>query len=67
MSALIAAGLRIDWFREHDTVVWAMFKTLIKRGRSEYEWPDRPWFPLSFSLRAAKSESPAHAHGGLAR
>jgi SAM-dependent methyltransferase len=55
VSALIEAGLRIDWFREHDTVVWAMFRCLIKRGFDEYAWPDHPWFPLSFSLRASRS------------
>jgi SAM-dependent methyltransferase len=54
LSALIGSGLRIDAFHEHDSIVWKMFGRLVKRGRNEYAWPDRPWLPLSYSLRAAK-------------
>ncbi len=53
--ALIEAGLRIDRLREHDSVVWRMFAHLHKRAPSEHAWPDRPWLPLSYSLRASKS------------
>jgi hypothetical protein len=51
---LIDAGLRIDQFHEHDSVVWQMFAGLKPRGQDHYAWPDKPWLPLSYSLRAAK-------------
>jgi SAM-dependent methyltransferase len=54
LTALIGAGLRIDTFREHDSIVWKMFAQLVKRGRGEYVWPDKPWLPLAYSLRATK-------------
>lgn len=54
IMALINAGLRIDRFLEHDSIAWQMFKCLVKRGPDEHVWPDRPWLPLSFSLRATK-------------
>jgi SAM-dependent methyltransferase len=54
IGGLIDAGLRIDRFQEHDSVVWQMFAQLEKRGSGEHVWPDRPWLPLSFSLRASK-------------
>jgi SAM-dependent methyltransferase len=55
VSALIDAGLRITWFHEHDSITWAMFRCLVQRGSNEYAWPDRPWLPLSFSLRAERA------------
>ena len=54
LTALIDAGLRIDRFQEHDSIIWKMFANLVRRGPDEYAWPDRPWLPLSFSLRATK-------------
>jgi SAM-dependent methyltransferase len=54
LMGLIDAGLRIDRFHEHDSIVWQMYAQLQKRGPSELVWPDRPWLPLSYSLRAAK-------------
>jgi SAM-dependent methyltransferase len=54
IGALIDAGLQITWFREHDSIVWALFRCLVQRSPNQFVWPDRPWFPLSFSLRAAK-------------
>ncbi len=54
ISALIDAGLRIDQFQENDSVAWQMFAQLKKRGLGELVWPDKPWLPLSFSLRASK-------------
>lgn len=56
LSALIEAGLRIDRFREHDSVVWRMFDNLTRHGPGDFRWPDRPWLPLSFSVRAMKLE-----------
>jgi SAM-dependent methyltransferase len=54
MTALIEAGLRIDRFQEHDSIAWKLFDCLVKRAPDEYAWPDKPWLPLSYSLRAAR-------------
>jgi SAM-dependent methyltransferase len=54
ITALLDAGLRIDRFHEHDSIVWQMFTNLVKRSPGEHVWPDRPWLPLSYSLRASK-------------
>ena len=54
IGGLIDAGLRIDRFHEHDSIVWQMFAQLERRDSGEYAWPDKPWLPLSFSLRASK-------------
>lgn len=51
---LIGAGLRIERFHEHDSIVWQMFTHLVKRDDRAHVWPDRPWLPLSYSLRAVK-------------
>jgi hypothetical protein len=51
---LIDAGLRVDRFLEHDTVRWPMFDCLVPDGTGAYRWPDKPWLPLSYSLRASK-------------
>ncbi len=54
LMALIDAGLRIERFHEHDSIPWQIFAQLEKRGRDQHIWPDKPWLPLSYSLRAAK-------------
>jgi hypothetical protein len=51
---LIAAGLRLDWLREHDRITWQMFTCLVRDETRFYRWPDRPWLPLSYSLRATR-------------
>ena len=55
LTGLIGAGLRLDRFQEHDTVRWPMFDCLVPDGTGAYRWPDKPWLPLSYSLRASKS------------
>jgi hypothetical protein len=60
--SLINAGLRIERFEEHASITWQLFASLtklgpsehVKLGPSEHVWPDKPWLPLSFSLRAVK-------------
>jgi SAM-dependent methyltransferase len=54
IMSLINAGLRIERFHEHDSITWQMFAHLEKRTPIQHVWPDKPWLPLSFSLRAAK-------------
>ena len=53
-GGLLQAGLRLDRFTEHDCIPWAMFDTLVRGDDGYYRWPDEPWLPLSFSLRAVK-------------
>lgn len=54
IMALIEAGLRLDLFQEHDTVAWQMFQCLVGDDSSGFRWPDKPWLPLAYSLRASK-------------
>jgi SAM-dependent methyltransferase len=57
IGGLLAAGLRLDRFEEHASVTWRMFSALAAAGKGGWHWPDRPWLPLSFSLRASRPES----------
>lgn len=54
ITALIEAGLRLDHLQEHASIVWQMFTTLSGNDRDGYAWPDKPWLPLSYSLRASR-------------
>ncbi len=54
VSALIDAGLTLRWLHEHDSVPWKMFDLMVKDADGMYRWPDRPWLPLSYSLRAER-------------
>jgi len=58
VTALQDAGLRLEWLHEHDAITWRMFAILVEDARGLYRWPDRPWLPLAFSLRAAKPALP---------
>lgn len=55
VSALVAAGLRLDWLHEHDGVTWRMFERLVEGTDGLWRWPDRPWLPLSYSLQAMRA------------
>jgi hypothetical protein len=54
VTALIDAGLTLRWLHEHDAVPWRMFELLVKDSAGMYRWPDQPWLPLAFSLRAER-------------
>ena len=54
IGAVIAAGLRLDWLHEHDSVPWRMFRILDRDDAGMYRWPQRPWLPLAFSLMATR-------------
>jgi SAM-dependent methyltransferase len=56
VTGLIDAGLRLEWLHEHDSVPWQMFEMLVEDAHGMYRWPDRPWLPLAFSLRARRPE-----------
>jgi hypothetical protein len=55
LAALRAAGLRLDWLREHPAVAWRMFAALVRAGDGLWTWPEKAWLPLGLSLRAVKS------------
>lgn len=55
VTALIEAGMRLDWLREHPFVAWPMFDSLVQGSDGLYRWPDRPWLPLSYSLSATRA------------
>lgn len=54
VTSLIEAGLRLDWLHEHPAITWRMFHCLVEDDTGLYHWPDKPWLPLSYSLRATK-------------
>jgi SAM-dependent methyltransferase len=55
LGALRRAGLQLDWLREHPRLVWKPFEGSVRDADGMWTWPDRPWLPLSLSLRAVKS------------
>ncbi len=61
VTALIDAGLTLDWLHEHDAVPWKMFERMVIGEDRMYRWPDKPWLPLAFSLRATRRAASADA------
>jgi SAM-dependent methyltransferase len=55
ITSLLDVGLTLRWLHEHDSVPWRMFDQLVKDANGMYRWPDQPWLPLAFSLRAERS------------
>ncbi|GLY65550.1 class I SAM-dependent methyltransferase [Amycolatopsis taiwanensis] len=54
VTALAAAGLRIDFLHEHDYTLWPRFAVLERDGIA-YRLPaERPRVPLMYSIRATK-------------
>jgi SAM-dependent methyltransferase len=54
VQALIDAGLRIDMLHEHDGVAWKAFSGLVEGKGRLWRFPDKPWLPLSYSIKATK-------------
>lgn len=54
VTSLIQAGLSLRWLHEHPAATWRMFACLQEDAAGLFHWPDRPWLPLSYSLRADK-------------
>jgi SAM-dependent methyltransferase len=54
ISGLLMAGMSLDWLHEHDGVTWHMFDVLVRSADGLWRWPDKPWLPLAFSLRATR-------------
>lgn len=59
VMALLRAGLTLEFLHEHATAAWRMFSCLVEDGGDgqwrQYRWPDKPWLPLSYSLRARRA------------
>lgn len=54
LTALLDAGLRLDFFHEHPIVPWQMFEFLEPAGEGLWGWPAERWLPLTFSLGATR-------------
>jgi len=54
LTALIDAGLVLDFVHEHDAVPWQMFSVLEQRGDGLWSWPGTAWLPLGMSLAATR-------------
>jgi SAM-dependent methyltransferase len=54
ISSLLKAGLTLDWLHEHEAIPWRMFHILVQDADRQWRWPDQPWLPLAFSLRATR-------------
>lgn len=64
-TALVGAGLRIEWLREHARTPYPFPEFLEERNDGEYGWPDgRDDVPVLFSVGASlvESESADAAH-----
>ena len=57
IGGLLEAGLVLQSFAEHDRVAWKMFDCLVGDNATGFAWPDKPWWPLAYSLRAGKPVS----------
>lgn len=54
LTALVDAGLSIDFVHEHDAVPWRMFSVLELRGDGLWGWPGTARMPLGMSLGATR-------------
>ncbi|MER5556644.1 class I SAM-dependent methyltransferase [Streptomyces sp. NPDC002793] len=58
VSALAAAGLRIEFLHEHDATLFARYPTLVRHADGFYRFPaDRPRIPMMYSVRATRPVS----------
>jgi SAM-dependent methyltransferase len=58
LGALTKAGLRLDFFNEHEVIPWRRFSIMVALADRLYGLPaDAPRMPLSFSLKASKSRA----------
>lgn len=55
VGAVLGAGLRLDFLREHDRLAWRAFPHLVEEGVDLWRLPEgAPRLPLAFSLGATK-------------
>jgi SAM-dependent methyltransferase len=57
VTGLIEAGLALEFLHEHNCTAWRMFDCLVEDPKGSYRWPDKPWLPLAFSLKARAKRS----------
>lgn len=55
VSALIDAGLRLDFLHEHAAVPWRMFQAMVQGTDGLWRWPGEPLLPLAYSLYATRT------------
>jgi hypothetical protein len=55
VTALIDAGLTIDFLHEHYEVPWRIFPSVVPTKDGLFGWPDRQWLPLAVSIAATRS------------
>ncbi|MBX3583939.1 MAG: class I SAM-dependent methyltransferase [Rhizobiaceae bacterium] len=55
VGGLIGAGMRIDFLREHEIVVWHAFPGMVEVGEDQFALPEgSPRIPLSYSIGATR-------------
>jgi len=54
VTALLDAGLTLDFLHEHYELPWRMFAELVETENHGFRWPDRKWLPLALSVGATK-------------
>jgi len=54
VTALLDAGLRIDFLHEHYEIPWQMFGILERTDAGQYRWPAERLLPLGYSVAATK-------------
>ncbi|MEU2680050.1 class I SAM-dependent methyltransferase [Streptomyces sp. NPDC007107] len=55
VSALAAAGLRIEFLHEHDASLFARYPALVRHADGFYRFPaDRPRIPMMYSVKASR-------------
>lgn len=54
LTAIVDAGLALDFVHEHAAVPWQMYSVLEPRGDGLWQWPGTPWLPLGVSLGATR-------------
>jgi SAM-dependent methyltransferase len=52
VTALIDAGLTIEFLHEHYELPWRMFAALGHTPKRMFRWPDKKWLPLAVSIAA---------------
>jgi SAM-dependent methyltransferase len=68
ITALVEAGLRVEFVHEHEVEAFGRFEMLQRREDGTYGFPPgQPRVPLMFSLRASAPEGLRRRPGGLRR
>lgn len=52
LTALIDAGLTLDFVHEHYEVPWMIFPSVVPTQDGLFGWPEKKWLPLAVSLSA---------------